>query len=56
MRHNYFAGALDTGGSRTDLGGSNDSAVSVGIFLVTQTYETHTQIGPKVSHSKNILG
>jgi hypothetical protein len=42
MRQTYTAGALATGGSSTDLGGSNDSAVSVGTFLVTQTYETHT--------------
>jgi len=34
MRQTYIAGALATGGSSTDLGGSNDIAISVGTFFV----------------------
>jgi len=35
MRQTYTAGALATGGSTTDLGGSHDTAINVGTFLVS---------------------
>jgi hypothetical protein len=39
MRQTYIAGALATGGSTTDLVGSNDTAISVGTFLVSYDCE-----------------
>jgi len=39
MRRTYIASALATGGSTTDLGGSNDTAINVGTFLVSYDCE-----------------
>jgi hypothetical protein len=39
MRQTYIGGALATGGSATDLGGSNDTAINVGTFLVSYDHE-----------------
>jgi hypothetical protein len=39
MRQTYIAGALATGGSTADLGGSNDTAINVGTFLVSYDRE-----------------
>ena len=35
MRQTYIAGALATSGITTDLGGSHDTAINVGTFLVS---------------------
>lgn len=39
MRNTYIASAFATSGSSTDLGGSNDIAVSVGTCLISYDCE-----------------
>ena len=39
MRQAYTAGALATGGSSTDLGGSHDTAINVGTFFISYDCE-----------------
>jgi len=49
MRQTYTAGALATGGSSTDLGGSNDTAINVGTFFVS--YDCEVDILKKWSNA-----
>lgn len=39
MRQTYIAGALATGGSTTDLGGSNDTPINAGTSVVSYDCE-----------------
>jgi hypothetical protein len=52
MRQTYIAGALATGGSTTDLGISNDTAVSVGTCFIS--YDCELDILKKWSNAASI--